>query len=155
MIKDDVFPYLRHHTFWRHNININISFEEKIFMVNVNSQIVGGYGIRWQVIKIRSLMISVRRISSRILKSKMTSQQKNGNVSKTFGVIADIQYADVEDATDFRWHDRHYHYTKYQYTYLDIIIWLINVKEYMKHFPFQWKTKEILQKLLRNSEASS
>ena len=32
----------------------------------------------------------------------MTSQQKNGNVSKTFGVIADIQYADVEDATDFR-----------------------------------------------------
>ena len=47
-------------------------------------------------------MTSVRRISSRILKSKMTSQQKNGNVSKTFGVIADIQYADVEDATDFR-----------------------------------------------------
>lgn len=57
-------------------------------------------------------MTSVRRISSRILQSKMTSQQKKEDISKTFGVIADIQYADVEDATDFRWHDRHYHYTK-------------------------------------------
>lgn len=47
-------------------------------------------------------MTSVRRISSRILQSKMTSQQKKEDISKTFGVIADIQYADVEDATDFR-----------------------------------------------------
>ena len=155
MIKDDVCPPLRHHKFCRQTWNINILFEEKIFMVMWIHKLLADTESRWQGIKIRSLMTSVRRISSRILKSKMTSQQKNGNVSKTFGVIADIQYADVEDATDFRWHDRHYHYTKYQYTYLDIIIWIINVKEYMKHFPFQWKTKEILQKLLRNSEASS
>lgn len=46
-------------------------------------------------------MTPVRRISSRILQSKMTSQKKE-DISKTFGVIADIQYADVEDATDFR-----------------------------------------------------
>ena len=58
--------------------------------------------IKNQVIKIRILMTSVRRISSRILQSKMTSQQKKEDISKTFGVIADIQYADVEDATDFR-----------------------------------------------------
>ena len=57
---------------------------------------------KYQVIKIRILMTSVRRISSRILQSKMTSQQKKEDISKTFGVIADIQYADVEDATDFR-----------------------------------------------------
>ena len=57
--------------------------------------------IKNQVIKIRILMTPVRRISSRILQSKMTSQKKE-DISKTFGVIADIQYADVEDATDFR-----------------------------------------------------
>jgi len=54
-------------------------------------------------------MTSVRRISSRILQSKMTSQQKKEDISKTFGVIADIQYADVEDATDFSGKQKRYY----------------------------------------------
>lgn len=41
---------------------------------------------------------NVVQVSKAILSSRMASS----NIIKTFGIISDIQYADAEDATDFR-----------------------------------------------------